>query len=106
MLFFILTKEFFLIGEILFKRKDSDDEHHDFRMKKRIVKKELAVVYRKHVQSKNKKIVAHMAKEFEMRQTAHRSAKAFTGTSGDLDMNRLAKYQIVDDIFKRVTYLP
>ena len=47
-----------------------------------------------------------MAKEFEMRQNAHRSAKAFTGTSGDLDMNRLAKYQIVDDIFKRVTYLP
>ena len=41
-----------------------------------------------------------------MRQNAHRSANAFTGTSGDLDMNRLAKYQIVDDIFKRVTYLP
>ena len=47
-----------------------------------------------------------MAKEFDMRQNAQRSAKAFTGTSGDLDMNRLAKYQIVDDIFKRVTYLP
>ena len=66
----------------------------------------LAKHYRKHLQNKNKKIVNHMAKEFEMRQTAHRSAKAFTGTSGDLDMNRLAKYQIVDDIFKRVTYLP
>ena len=88
------------------KDKDSDDEHHDFRMKKRLFKKELAVVYRKHVQQKNKKIVAHMAKEFDMSQTAQRSAKAFTGTSGDLDMNRLAKYQIVDDIFKRVTYLP
>ena len=45
-----------------------------------------------------------MPKEFEMRQNAHRSAKAFT--AGDLDMNRLAKYQIADDIFKRVTYLP
>ena len=62
--------------------------------------------YRKYIQNKNKKIVAHMAKEFEMRQNAHRSAKAFTGTSGQLDMNRLAKYQIVDDIFKRVTYIP
>ena len=62
--------------------------------------------YRKYIQKKNKKIVSHMAKEFEMRQTAMRSLKAYTGKSGDLDMNRLAKYQIVDDIFKRVTYIP
>ena len=62
--------------------------------------------FRKYLQSKNKKIVSHMAKEFEMRQTAMRSLKAYTGKSGDLDMNRLAKYQIVDDIFKRVTYIP
>ena len=68
--------------------------------------KEVNNHYRKYIQKKNKKIVAHMAKEFEMRQNAHRSAKAFTGTSGQLDMNRLAKYQIVDDIFKRVTYIP
>ena len=63
-------------------------------------------IYRKYLQSKNKKIVSHMAKEFEMRQTAMRSLKAYTGKSGDLDMNSLAKYQIVDDIFKRVTYIP
>ena len=62
--------------------------------------------YRKYLQSKNKKIVSHMAKEFEMRQTAMRSLKAYTGKSGELDMNSLAKYQIVDDIFKRVTYIP
>ena len=62
--------------------------------------------FRKYLQSKNKKIVSHMAKEFEMRQTAMRSLKAYTGKSGDLDMNSLAKYQIVDDIFKRVTYIP
>ena len=66
----------------------------------------LGKTYRNYLQKKNKKIVAHMAKEFELRQNAHRSAKAFTGTSGELDMNRLAKYQIVDDIFKKVTYIP
>jgi len=55
---------------------------------------------------KNKKIVAHMVKEFEMKQTAQRSVKAFSGKTGKLDMNKLAKYQIVDDVFKRVTYLP
>ena len=41
-----------------------------------------------------------------MRQTAQRAIKAQIAKSGELDMNRLAKYQIVDDVFKRVTYLP
>ena len=60
----------------------------------------------KKIENKNKKIVAHMAKEFEMKQSAQLSKKAFTGKTGKLDMNRLAKYQIVDDIFKRAVYLP
>ena len=60
----------------------------------------------KKLEAKNKAIINHMAKEFEMRQTALNSRYAFTGKTGKLDMNRLAKYQIVDDVFKRVTYLP
>lgn len=60
----------------------------------------------KKLEQKNKKIIAHMAKEFEMKQTAKVSKKAFSGKTGKLDMNRLAKYQIVDDIFKRAVYLP
>jgi len=60
----------------------------------------------KKIENKNKKIVAHMAKEFEMKQSAQLSKKAFSGKTGKLDMNKLAKYQIVDDIFKRATYLP
>ena len=60
----------------------------------------------KKLESKNKAIINHMAKEFEMRQTALASKHAFTGKTGKLDMNRLAKYQIVEDVFKRVTYLP
>ena len=65
-----------------------------------------AQISSKRLRDKNKKVVSHMAKEFEMKQTALRSAKAFQGKTGKLDMNRLAKYQIVDDIFKKVTYLP
>ena len=60
----------------------------------------------KKLRDKNKKVVAHMAKEFEMRQTAMRSVKAFQGKTGKLDMNKLAKYQIVDDIFRKVTMVP
>ena len=82
------------------------EEEYETKQQSKELSKQLGEKYRKYLQQKNKKIVGHMAKEFEMRQNAHRSAKAYTGTSGDLDMNRLAKYQIVDDIFKRVTYLP
>jgi len=60
----------------------------------------------KNLIEKNKKLVSHMAKEFEMKQTALRSSKAISGKTGKLDMNKLAKYQIVDDIFKKVTMLP
>ena len=61
---------------------------------------------RQFFKNKNKSIINHMAKEFEMRQTAQKAVKAQIAKSGELDMNRLAKYQIVDDVFKRVTYLP
>ena len=66
----------------------------------------LAEATGKKLVSKSKNIVSHMAKEFEMRQTAQRSVHAFTGKTGKLDMNRISKYQIVDDVFKRATYLP
>jgi hypothetical protein len=60
----------------------------------------------KYLVDKNKKLVAHMAKEFDMKQTAQRSKLAYTGKTGKLDMNRLAKYQIVEDVFKKALYLP
>ncbi len=65
-----------------------------------------AQISSKKLRDKNKKVVAHMAKEFEMKQTAMRSIKAFQGKTGKLDMNKLAKYQIVDDIFRKVTMIP
>ena len=75
----------------------------DEKIAKRLAK---ATYSSKKLKDKNKKIVQHMAKEFEMKQTALQSAKAFQGKTGKLDMTKLAKYQIVDDIFKKVTYFP
>lgn len=60
----------------------------------------------KKILDKNKTLIQHMAKEFEMKQNAMRSVKAFQGKTGKLDMNSIAKYQVMDDIFKRVTYIP
>jgi len=60
----------------------------------------------KYLSDKSKKVVMHMAKEFDMRQTAKLAVRARVAKSGKLDMNKLAKYQIIDDVFKQMTYLP
>jgi hypothetical protein len=80
-----------------------NDEFRDLETEKT---KKMAEVSGRKLVDKNKKVVMHMAKEFEMKQAALAQAHAFTGKTGKLDMNRLAKYQIVDDVFKRMTYLP
>lgn len=59
-----------------------------------------------YLKNKNKKIIAHMVKEFEMRRTAMAASRATISKTGRLDMTRLAKYQIVEDVFKRVTMIP
>lgn len=67
---------------------------------------QLAKYTAKKLVDKNKKIVNHMAKEFEMKQSAHISLHARTGKTGKLDPNKLAKHQIVEDVFKRTMMLP
>ena len=52
----------------------SKEEEYETRQKQKSCQNN-GETYRKYLQSKNKKIVAHMPKEFEMRQNAHRSAK-------------------------------
>jgi len=55
--------------------------------------------------SDTKDTVAVMVKEFEMRKTARRFARARTSTKGSLDVNSLHKYKYEDNIFKQVTHL-
>ncbi len=60
----------------------------------------------KKLEAKNKKIVNHMAKEFEMKKSAYLSKRAMSSKTGRIDLTKLSKYQISEDIFKRMTYLP
>jgi len=90
-----------------FEGKDKYGKEVDYQTDKDLAKiKTMAERSAKKLVDKNKKVVMHMAKEFEMKAAAYAQAHAFTGKTGKLDMNRLAKYQIVDDVFKRMTYLP
>ena len=47
-----------------------------------------------------------MAKEFEMKKSAYLSKRAMSSKTGRIDLTKLSKYQISEDIFKRMTYLP
>lgn len=55
--------------------------------------------------STTKDVVSAMVKEFEMRKTARRFARARQSTKGSLDVNMLHKYKYDDAIFKQVTHL-
>ena len=91
----LLLRNFHLTFEGWYAEEDNIDNLH-----------KLADYTAKKIIDKNKTLISHMAKEFEMKQNAMRSVKAFQGKTGKLDMNAVAKYQVMDDIFKRVTYLP
>ena len=52
-----------------------------------------------------KDVVSAMVKEFEMRKTARRFARARQSVKGSLDVNMLHKYKYDDAIFKQVTHL-
>jgi hypothetical protein len=56
--------------------------------------------------SKNEKYVSLLAKEFEMRKAAKRFAKAKLSNTGDIDVSRLYKYQIDDNIFRKMMKVP
>ena len=55
--------------------------------------------------AETKQVVNLMAKEFEMRKAAFRTARARTSTKGSLDVNKLHAYKYDDQLFKQVTTL-
>lgn len=60
----------------------------------------------KNVRQNNIKTVQHLVTEFEMRKAANQQKRTLVAKSGKLDMNRLAEYKIVDDMFKRFKIQP
>jgi hypothetical protein len=52
------------------------------------------------------KVVAYLAKEFELRKNADQMKRASTAKTGELNMNKVFSYKFNDDIFKKVTILP
>ena len=55
---------------------------------------------------KNDRYISLLAKEFEMRKAATRYAKSKISNTGDIDVNKIYKYQIDDSIFRKVMKVP
>jgi hypothetical protein len=52
------------------------------------------------------KVVAYLAKEFELRKNADQLKRAKTAKTGELDMNKIYSYKFNEDIFKKITNVP
>ena len=60
----------------------------------------------KEFENKNERYVSLLAKEFEMRKAASKFAKAKVSNTGDIDVNKIYKYRVDENIFKKVMRVP
>jgi len=60
----------------------------------------------KNFKSKNERYIGLLAKEFEMKKAARSYAKAKVSTTGDIDISKVYKYKVDDNIFRKMTRLP
>ena len=56
--------------------------------------------------SKNEKYISLLAKEFEMRKAAKAHSRSKTASTGDINVNKIYKYLLDDEIFKKATIVP
>jgi len=60
----------------------------------------------KKFKQKNDNYINLLVKEFEMRKAATAFAKRKVSASGDIDINKIYKYQLEDTIFRKITKVP
>ena len=56
--------------------------------------------------SNNKAYINYLVKEFELRRNAKQFAKAKVSKTGDLDMDKIWKYRLSEDLFMQTTIVP
>lgn len=64
-----------------------------------------AKLYKKFLDT-NKKYVAYLVKEFELKRNARQHARASVSKTGRLDLSKVYSYKYNDDLFKRTTIVP
>ncbi len=65
-----------------------------------------AVTHYSTFKKDTQKTVNYLCKQFEMKKSADEYKRAATSKTGVLDTNKLFKYKLTEDIFKKVTVIP
>ena len=60
----------------------------------------------KEFKQKNDRYISLLTKEFEMRKAASKFSKQKISETGDIDVSRIYKYQIDDNIFRKIMRVP
>ena len=60
----------------------------------------------KEFKNRNDRYVSLLAKEFEMRKAASKFSKQKISETGDIDISRIYKYQVDDNIFRKMMRIP
>ena len=60
----------------------------------------------KEFKNRNERYVSLLAKEFEMRKAASKFSKQKVSETGDIDISRIYKYKVDDNIFRKVMRVP
>jgi hypothetical protein len=68
--------------------------------------KQRKMIELKNFKRKNENYTSLLVKEFEMRKAATTFAKRKISASGDIDVNKIYKYQLEDTIFRKITKVP
>jgi len=56
--------------------------------------------------TENRKVVAYLAKEFELRKNAEQTKRASIAKTGELNASKLYSYKFSEDIFRKITVMP
>ena len=62
--------------------------------------------YKQNFLAKNKRYVDHLVREFELKRNARQMARAGTAKTGALNLKKVHRFQLTDDIFQRMTVVP
>jgi hypothetical protein len=95
-----------IMSEILTPYKRVHELMEDYWFNQRMVSKEVPQNLYNDFKQKNERYISLLAKEFEMRKAASKFSKQKVSETGDIDVSRIYKYQVDDNIFRKISRIP
>jgi len=95
-----------IMSEILTPYKRVHELMEEYWFGQAFISKELQQRLYNEFKQKNDRYIGLLAKEFEMRKAASKFSKQKISETGDIDVSRIYKYQVDDNIFRKISRVP